>query len=549
MDLNDFTGRAKYLELYNRGEVPSAEGYDFENTQDRAIFLMSYKPSQKKPVIPTKNLDYLDPIPNASNKIDTRINYLRKMIKGEVTVEPGQIDIISKPCSINSLVKSIGGVYDRIAGGQYGSIMKVCLDRSCDYDFILKETKYNDDEAFVNVYNPYRFENAEPKILKLLNRLLVSKITPHIPVYGGNFRCKIKRDYYQYLITEIYESDVGKYLKNHKDTNLDDILRVIIFQVLYTMITIQEKYPTFMHNDLNINNILYNMGSNDGYYKYIYNNVEYNVPDIIRVGIWDYGLSSITGQDINNVTTEFIGRNNYELQSEFNQFKDMFFFLLLVKEYVKKHILGEETLMFLNKYTDNIPSKEFRMVGNTVYFTLNEILNDQYFDLLRSPREDIPIEIYNNQNVYQEIGVLEEIREDEGTFICSDYKDLYYVIYKNEQYNNQDRVKCNRNKDNYVSSFDQLNDYIPIFNDILDTNPERREEIISTYNQMYSEYIDRMYVPMGVRRKMGIIIMDKILFSLLGERKVFMETYFRYIPPKQAFDLIVQFNQYLTNYQ
>ena len=177
------------------------------------------------------------------------------------------------------------------------------------------------------------------------------------------------------------------------------------------------------------------------------------------------------------------------------------------------------------------------------------VINDQYFDSLRSPREDIPIEIYNNQNVYQEVGVLEEIREDEGTFICSDYKDLYYVIYKDEQYNNQDRVKCNRNKDNYVSSFDQLNDYIPIFNDILDRIPERREEIISTYNQTYSEYIDRMYVPMGVRRKMGIIIMDKVLFNLLGEKKVFRDTYDRYIPTKQAFDLIVQFNQYLTNYQ
>jgi hypothetical protein len=99
-------------------------------------------------------------------------------------------------------------------------------------------------------------------------------------------------------------------------------LRRIIFQLVFTLAVIQDKYPNFIHNDLFLRNILaineymYNM--ND-YIEYIYGNRSYYLPAnglFIKINDFGYSLnlptikSTLVDDIKNNVDNSFEIKNN-----------------------------------------------------------------------------------------------------------------------------------------------------------------------------------------------------------------------------------------------
>lgn len=95
------------------------------------------------------------------------------------------------------------------------------------------------------------------------------------------------------IAREIYSILASK--NKNKYEHLKDFLDRIIFQLIYTLTSIQHSYPTFIHNDLFLRNILgknEDKYSDNEYVEYIYNNVSYYLPaNGFYLKINDFGYS------------------------------------------------------------------------------------------------------------------------------------------------------------------------------------------------------------------------------------------------------------------
>ena len=87
---------------------------------------------------------------------------------------------------------------------------------------------------------------------------------------------------------------------NKKDMDENEktmIYKVLLFQILFTLAIICEKYPNFRHNDLHLENILISTWEkSDNYYLYNYNGTYYKIPDVgFQIKFWDYDWSCNSG--------------------------------------------------------------------------------------------------------------------------------------------------------------------------------------------------------------------------------------------------------------
>jgi hypothetical protein len=167
--------------------------------------------------------------------------------------------------------------------------------------------------------------NTEDYIQAQLTQLVLRRITPHVcMLYGATvlgepkhkamiqkYIDKYKRKYKdefvdmaKVIMTEwADEGDLDDYVKHHKDTWPLETWRVLLFQMCAMLALIQEKIPSFRHNDLSLANILVQKTtkSGGGYYKYNMGGKEYFVPDIgFRVLMADFDYASIEAMGVSN---------------------------------------------------------------------------------------------------------------------------------------------------------------------------------------------------------------------------------------------------------
>ena len=123
----------------------------------------------------------------------------------KIPLEKGQMEWLNKPSDIVNITKNTE--LSKVLGqGAQGKAYKICIDKLCKYEFVLKEmelsgSSYPDDD-YPSLYPdddyPYAPENIEIKILKILNEFIYTGVTPHILLYLGDF------DYakHRYLLME-----------------------------------------------------------------------------------------------------------------------------------------------------------------------------------------------------------------------------------------------------------------------------------------------------------------------------------------------------------
>lgn len=174
----------------------------------------------------------------------------------------------------------------KIANGKNGNIYM--LQKA---NLIVKKTRLTKEEIDFKK----RPQIVELNMGKLLYKdILLKEYTPHIVISDGtpttNKEQSIYMEYAEY-------SSLNSYLKRVKDTNLDIICQVCLFQISYTLAVIQEVYPSFRHNDLSLANILVKKASNHGYTKYNFLNKEFYVPNLgFCCLITDFDYSNINGR-------------------------------------------------------------------------------------------------------------------------------------------------------------------------------------------------------------------------------------------------------------
>jgi len=155
----------------------------------------------------------------------------------------------------------------------------------------------------------------EPEILRLLTKNIVMKdVSPNIAVYYSHIKCdNNSRLISSYKFNESFNKNKYKtsilFTEYIDGITLDDWLRKshsleehlsILFQIIYTLSVLQEKYK-LVHNDLHGSNIMLKKtkGIKNSYWIYNYKGKTYYIPDIgYQVKIVDFGLSSIYKKNI-----------------------------------------------------------------------------------------------------------------------------------------------------------------------------------------------------------------------------------------------------------
>ena len=203
-------------------------------------------------------------------------------------------------------------------------------------------------------------------MLNLLSNFVINKNTPHIVLPIMNFVCSIenllknnkkistqvdwknrekKNEIFNIANVLITEWASGGDLKDFISKNLINwysrpdcelIWTNIMFQLIFTLTLIFEKYPNFRHNDLKVDNILVTYTDNSpdtfGNYLYYIDGRYYSVPNIgFQIKLWDYDLSCIQGT-IDNYKVE--GMEDYGIRKTRNQYYDIHCFLNFLRLYV-----------------------------------------------------------------------------------------------------------------------------------------------------------------------------------------------------------------------
>jgi serine/threonine protein kinase len=501
-------------------------------------------------------MESLDTKLSKLNTINDRIVYLRKIINREIQLKPGQMEWLSNPCEMRNNIRSSGGKYFEIGGGAYGKVFKVCIDEICNYEFALKEIQYSDDKSYLGNGNPYRSENVEVRIFKLLNELVVNGLTPHIPLYMGDFNCTIKNVEYKYVMVE--KAD-GNLLQSNLMNN-DEILRNILFQILYTLKIIHKHYPAFIHNDLKPSNVLiFNPPKSlNGYYKYILDDKVYYLPNSYRAAIWDFGISSIICEKCDNALVEdLIAGQSIGVQTEQNQYKDIF---KLFYELSEKY-LGIESKKFVEKFIYRASQMDSfgNLLPNIEPFSIDQMLNDSFFDPFRIPvTEDQIIETYQNKPVIKKVIT---VITSEPPFECSSYEDnqIAYFEYRNSQHNDLDRTSCYKTSDDDILDvnhpdlmtiisksydFDNIMDFgIKRIKDFDKISDDDRKRIVDLYYDLMVRFIKNTYVPYVneiLSDVLKLVILNKAVFLITKiHHPITLKHTFKYI------DYTIQFNQFL----
>lgn len=541
--------------------------------------------------------------------IRDRIAFLQKILNGEIELTGGTVRylkegrIFDEPCQLNNLVRKLGGSFETLGKGASGKVYDVCIDPECNYNFVIKEIELMRFKPYIDPDNPYRPENAEITILKLLNDLLLINATPHIPLYFGDFKCKIGYKDYRYLMVEKADGAMMELIKElrtelHRDM-VDQYLRVIFFQIFYTLRIIQKRYNYFKHNDLHPGNVLYyKIPKEEGsYFRYTVDGNVYTVPNIgYRVALWDFDFSSINGV-VENIKTDQYSREGFSMTSEPNHYTDIFKILNLTELIMRKNPeygLPEETVEFIRKY---VPRKfrEFNVKNFVSYgglvpdielITTKDLLLDGYFSSFRRlPREEYKvIDSYSDELVEDPyLTGLSGIKiKNEHTYIlnCEKYKQLDIPLFRRrEGYNTEEsyfpyRSECYETPTEAKEILDKpvtVEYYAEYYKPTVDQwlmevliSPEVAKRLMSIYpnyptylkdililaSGMINDFIGKFYVPLKLTQMVGIILLDKAIFYLLKYHAISMETMEHFsadtYSQQQIADAIVQIDRYLA---
>jgi hypothetical protein len=289
--------------------------------------------------------------------------------------------------------------------------------------------------------------NTEHKVNTVMTNLVLNKTTPHICIlYGAT-------EFYQEKHEDIIKTIIKKYRSSEKDIllhlakvimtewatlgELGDYIKanwikwsketwsVLLFQMLAMLALIQEKYPTFRHNDLSLSNILVQITrikpldetEYSGYYKYTIFGKTYCVPDIgFRVLLADFDYAIIKELDIMNNKVDNKFTKKYGAVSDFNQSFDCHMMLNWLSVWVLK----------LHNYNDfNKPPFNIAHIKDFIYEVIdNEFrgFNNRYINYTRLRNGKRVLEKVIPKNILENNSLFERFRNydswiEERTFI------------------------------------------------------------------------------------------------------------------------------------
>lgn len=130
--------------------------------------------------------------------------------------------------------------------------------------------------------------------------------------------------YSHVCIMELYSCNLTDFITQHKSLD-DEVLKTLIFQVLYTLACLQKLFPGFRHNDLSTNNVLVKSTRPTctryafGDMHPVYTNTEF------LAALADFDFTHVPKHDV--LSNERVLSGKYKIQAHPNDSYDTHFFL------------------------------------------------------------------------------------------------------------------------------------------------------------------------------------------------------------------------------
>lgn len=290
--------------------------------------------------------------------------------------------------------------------------------------------------GFGSVNNMNRPENAELRMVKLLSSFVVNKKTPHfvLPVCTAytcmadfialtkGLNIPIQKD--SKNSKEPKPTTFGKFLQSYHAGKFDILASVfmgewcdggdlaafltanymhmnlldwktIMFQIIFTLAKVHEKYPTFRHNDMKANNILVNVTDDMKVFpsymnQYVLKPHVFNVPvSRISIKIWDFDFASIEGI-IDNDKSASVWAEEHYISTKQNRYYDLHYFLntLSTFKFFEQFYKGgapQEIIDFVHRVIPEKYRKDPNYVSDTARLKVNKEYLTPYQILVKDP--------------------------------------------------------------------------------------------------------------------------------------------------------------------
>jgi len=274
--------------------------------------------------------------------------------------------------------------------------------------------------AALKVANAVGQHDVEIRYLRLLAFFLLANCTPHVTLPIG--RTFLSKEDVSHLLSIHEDIPDGMYhviLSEHVTTSLTPIvqalspyaLKVLIFQTVFTLATIQKTIPSFRHNDLHLSNVLVQQMDKKGLsqkfpkrnvctrYKFL-NTVFYH--DLGRCSkralLWDFYFSTIDARDAAILGLEQVVNNRFVKTSmaSKNQYYDLHKFFDSLE-----YALGDSIRPDVRVLVDFVVPSKYKCMSKQItpsakkdlalsdvrLMTAAELLQNAYFDELKQPPE------------------------------------------------------------------------------------------------------------------------------------------------------------------
>jgi len=270
------------------------------------------------------------------------------------------------------VINQIGGTLAYVKSGTTGHTFKGIFNtkNGIKVSYAVKVVAYPKKSYYGDLHDITRPENAELKMIKTLSYFVVKKQTPHIILPMGTFNTNIK-PFVNLINIDVVNKDNKKYcefIKKYKKkeyyddvsilisewANRQDFLdfvrnnyleftpqhwKILFFQIISVLAIIQQKFPSFRHNDLKANNILVDKNNRiKNRFRYTINGFVYTIPDIgYQIKLWDFDFACIPGV-VDNAKVSAEWTNEINISPVQNRYYDLHYFF---NTFIKKGFFNQ----------------------------------------------------------------------------------------------------------------------------------------------------------------------------------------------------------------